>query len=310
MAGNVGVLKHAANVPGCALAIERVFLEAGLPEGVFQSLLVGQESAGKLIDDPRIAAVTLTGSTQAGRNVAARAGRALKKVVLELGGSDPYVVLPDADLEHAATTCVAARLVNAGQSCIAGKRFIVAQAVLPEFERRFVEGMAKAKVGDPRDPATEVGPLARADLRDGLHRQVVESLQSGATLALGGVVPAGRGAFYPPTVLLRARPGMPAFDEETFGPVAAVAAAEGEADALRLAGLTPFGLGAAVFTRDRARGERIAANALSAGACFVNAQVRSDSRLPFGGIRDSGYGRELGSFGIHEFVNIKSVWID
>jgi succinate-semialdehyde dehydrogenase/glutarate-semialdehyde dehydrogenase len=310
MAGNVGLLKHAANVPGCALAIERIFREAGFPEGAFQTLLVGTEPIARIIADPRVAAVTLTGSTQAGRKVASQAGQALKKVVLELGGSDPYVVLADADLEHAATICVAARLVNAGQSCIAGKRFIVERPAMAEFQRRFVEGMRKAKIGDPRDPATEVGPLARADLRDGLHRQVTESVRAGAELALGGKVPEGRGAFYPPTVLVGAGPGMAAFDEESFGPVAALVAADDEREAVRLASATPFGLGAAVFTRDRDRGERIAKDDLLAGACFVNAQVRSDQRLPFGGIKDSGYGRELGSFGIREFVNVKSVWVD
>jgi succinate-semialdehyde dehydrogenase/glutarate-semialdehyde dehydrogenase len=310
MAGNVGLLKHAANVPGCALAIERVLREAGFPEGVFQTLLVGQDAVGKVIDDARVAAVTLTGSTEAGRKVASRAGQALKKVVLELGGSDPYVVLADADVEHAAKVCVAARLVNAGQSCIAGKRFIVERAVAPLFQKLFIEGMAKAKVGDPRDPATEVGPLARADLRDGLHRQVTRTVQAGGKLALGGTVPEGRGAYYPPTVLLDVRPGMAVFDEEAFGPVAALVTASEEAHALELASATVFGLGAAVFTRDRARGEKIAKNELHAGACFVNAQVKSDPRLPFGGIGESGYGRELGVFGIREFVNVKSVWID
>ncbi|HEX3598279.1 MAG TPA: NAD-dependent succinate-semialdehyde dehydrogenase [Polyangiaceae bacterium] len=309
MAGNVGLLKHAANVPGCALELERVFTEAGFPEGAFQTLLVGQDAVGKVIDDPRVAAVTLTGSTQAGRKVAARAGHALKKVVLELGGSDPYLVLADADVERAATVCVAARLVNAGQSCIAGKRFIVVKDVLSDFQRRFVDGMAKAKLGDPRDPATEVGPLARVDLRDALHRQVTESVARGAKVALGGAVPAGPGAYYPPTVLLDVRPGYPVFDEETFGPVGAVVGAEDERDALKLAGTADFGLGAAVFTGDRTRGERIAREELFAGACFVNAQVKSDQRLPFGGIKDSGYGRELSSFGIREFVNVKSVWI-
>lgn len=310
MAGNVGLLKHAANVPGCALSIERVLREAGFPEGVFQTLLVGQGAIGKVIDDARVAAVTLTGSTEAGRKVASRAGQALKKVVLELGGSDPYVVLADADVEHAAKVCVAARLVNSGQSCIAGKRFIVERAVAPAFQKLFIEGMAKAKMGDPRDEATEVGPLARVDLRDELHRQVTRTVETGGKLALGGVVPDGRGAFYPPTVLLDVQPGMAVFDEEAFGPVAAVVTAKDEAQALELAGATVFGLGAAVFTRDRARGERIAKDELHAGACFVNAQVKSDQRMPFGGIRDSGYGRELGVFGIREFVNVKSVWVE
>jgi succinate-semialdehyde dehydrogenase / glutarate-semialdehyde dehydrogenase len=310
MAGNVGLLKHAANVPGCALGMERLFREAGFPEGVFQTLLVGQDAAGKVIDDARVAAVTLTGSTEAGRKVAARAGQALKKVVLELGGSDPYVVLADADVEHAARVCVAARLVNAGQSCIAGKRFIVERRVVPEFQKLFVEGMAKAKVGDPKDPATEVGPLARADLRDALHHQVTRTVEAGGKLVLGGSVPAGRGAFYPPTVLADVRPGMAVFDEEAFGPVAALVTANDEAHALDLASTTPFGLGAAVFTRDRARGEKIARDDLFAGACFVNAQVKSDQRLPFGGIKDSGYGRELGVFGIREFVNVKAIWVE
>jgi succinate-semialdehyde dehydrogenase/glutarate-semialdehyde dehydrogenase len=310
MAGNVGLLKHAANVPGCALALERLFREAGFVEGAFQTFLVGAPEVSRIIADPRVAAVTLTGSTEAGRSVAAQAGQSLKKVVLELGGSDPYVVLPDADVEHAARVCVAARLVNGGQSCIAGKRFIVTRDVREEFEQRFTEGMAAAKVGDPRLPETQVGPLARLDLRESLHRQVEASMTQGARLVLGGRVPEGRGAFYPPTVLLDARPGMRAFDEETFGPVAAVAVADDEAAALALARATPFGLGAAVFTRDRAKGERLAREALVAGACFVNAQVKSDQRLPFGGVLASGHGRELGVFGIREFVNVKAVWIE
>jgi succinate-semialdehyde dehydrogenase/glutarate-semialdehyde dehydrogenase len=309
MAGNVALLKHAANVPGSALAIERLFVDAGFPGGAFQTMLVGETEVGALVDDPRVAAVTLTGSTRAGRAIAARAGQALKRCVLELGGSDPYVVLSDADVELAASIGVAARLVNAGQSCIAGKRFIVVPEVRAEFEERFVRRMARAVVGDPRDPGTEIGPLARTDLRDALHRQVRLSVERGARLALGGTVPERQGAWYPPTVLTDVKPGMPAFDEEVFGPVAAIVPARDEQDALRLANATAFGLGAAVFTRDTARGIGLARHALDAGACFVNAQVRSDPRLPFGGIKESGYGRELGAYGIREFVNVKTVWL-
>jgi succinate-semialdehyde dehydrogenase/glutarate-semialdehyde dehydrogenase len=253
--------------------------------------------------------VTLTGSTPAGRAVAAKAGACLKKSVLELGGSDPYVVLEDADLEAAAETCAASRLINGGQSCIAAKRFVVVEPVLREFEERLVARMRARVMGDPLDEATAVGPQARADLRDELHRQVEASLAAGARARLGCAVPAGPGAFYPPSVLSDVRPGMPAFDEELFGPVAAVVAAKDEKDAIRLANQSVFGLGAAVFTRDLARGERIARHELQAGSCFVNAFVRSDPRLPFGGIRESGYGRELGAFGIREFVNVKTVYV-
>jgi succinate-semialdehyde dehydrogenase/glutarate-semialdehyde dehydrogenase len=309
MAGNVAVVKHARSVPGSALAIETVFRDAGFPDGVFQVLLVDESRVEPIIDDPRVAAVTLTGSTRAGRSVAARAGRALKKAVLELGGSDAYAVLGDADVDLAVRTCVAARLVNSGQSCIAAKRFIVVEKVRAEFEARFVDAMQKAKVGDPLDATTEVGPLARLDLRDALHGQVVESVARGAKILCGGSVPAGKGAFYPPTVLADVRPGMPAFDTEMFGPVAALVSAKDDAEAVRLANASSYGLGAAVFTRDAERGEKIARDELDAGACFVNAQVRSDPRLPFGGIKDSGYGRELGVFGIREFVNVKTVWV-
>jgi succinate-semialdehyde dehydrogenase/glutarate-semialdehyde dehydrogenase len=309
MAGNVGLLKHASNVMGCALAIEGVLRDAGAPEGVFRALLVGSERVGGLVEAPQVAAVTLTGSTPAGRAVAARAGACLKKTVLELGGSDPYVILEDADLEAAAETCAAARLVNGGQSCIAAKRFVVVEAVRELFTALLVERMAARRLGDPLDEATDVGPQARADLRDDLHRQVEASVAAGARVLLGCRVPEGPGASYPPSVLDRVAPGMPAFDEELFGPVAAVVAARDEADAIRLANRTAFGLGAAVFTRDRERGERIARHELEAGSCFVNALVRSDPRLPFGGIRESGYGRELGTFGIRELVNVKTVYV-
>ena len=309
MAGNAGVLKHASNVPGCALAIERIMREAELPAGVFSTVLVGSERVPGLIADDRIAAVTLTGSTPAGSAVARCAGEALKKSVLELGGSDPYVVLADADLEATVESCVTARLINGGQSCIAAKRLIVVGAAREPFERMLVERMAAAKLGDPMDEGTAVGPQAREDLRDELHRQVRKSVERGARLLLGGEVPDRPGAWYPPSVLTDVGPGMPAYDEELFGPVAAVIPVADEAEAIRVANDTVFGLGAAVFTADRAHGERIARDQLEAGACFVNSFVRSDPRLPFGGVKTSGYGRELGVFGIREFVNIKTVYV-
>jgi succinate-semialdehyde dehydrogenase/glutarate-semialdehyde dehydrogenase len=308
MAGNAGVLKHASNVPGCALVIEELFRQAGLPAGTFRTLLIGNQQVKAIIEHPLVRAVTLTGSTPAGRAVAAQAGAVLKKTVLELGGSDPYIVLDDADLDLTVETCVNARLINSGQSCIAAKRFVVVKSVLDEFTARFVTAMKARKVGDPRAPGTDVGPQARGDLRDGLHKQVAESVARGAKLLLGGVVPAGPGAFYPPSVLADVQPGMPAFDEELFGPVAAIVRAEDEDDAVRLANRSVFGLGAAVFTSDLKRGEAVARR-LDAGAVFVNAQVASDPRLPFGGIKESGYGRELGSYGIKEFVNIKTVHV-
>ena len=288
MAGNVGVLKHASNVSGCALAIEALFRDAGLPEGAFTTLLVGSAAVEGLIASPHVRAVTLTGSTPAGRAVASAAGRALKKSVLELGGSDPYVVLEDADLDLAVETCAAARLVNTGQSCIAAKRFIVVESVRAAFTERFVARMGRAKFGDPREPGVDLGPLARRDLRDQLHAQVRASVNKGAKVLLGGQVPAGPGAFYPPTVLADVRPGMPAYSEELFGPVASVIAARDEKDAIRIANDSSFGLGASVFTRDKARGERIAREELEAGSCFVNAQVHSDPRLRSEGSRSPG----------------------
>ena len=309
MAGNVGLLKHASNVSGCALAIEEILHEAGLPKNAFRTLLIGSARVGELIEAPEVAAVTLTGSTPAGRAVAAKAGACLKKTVLELGGSDPYLILEDADLEKAAEACATARLVNGGQSCIAAKRFVVVEPVVERFTGLLVERMRARRMGDPLQEGIDVGPQARRDLRDELHAQVEASVARGARPLLGCRVPEGPGAFYPPSVLAGVRPGMPAFDEELFGPVAAVATARDESDAIRLANQTVFGLGAAVFTRDRDRGERIARHELSAGSCFVNAFVRSDPRLPFGGIRESGYGRELGTIGIREFVNVKSVYV-
>ncbi len=305
-AGNVCVLKHASNVTGCARAIGAVF-DAVAPEGVFEVLTLPSSRLAPVIEDPRIAGVALTGSTPAGRAVAAAAGRALKKIVLELGGSDPYVVLADADLDRAVDVCLRARFQNCGQSCIAAKRFVVVDEIADAFVERLVARMCALRVGPPADPDTDLGPMARTDLRDALHDQVVRSVEAGATLRLGGEVPRGPGAFYPPTLLDGVRPGMPAHDEELFGPVAVVERAEGEAEALTLANATEFGLGAAVFSRELDRATRIARDELEAGACFVNDMVRSDPRLPFGGIRASGYGRELGAFGILEFVNIKTV---
>ena len=309
MAGNAGVLKHSSNVMGCALAIEDVFRAAGFPDDLFRSLVIGSARVREVIEAPQVRAVTLTGSGPAGKAVAAAAGAALKKSVLELGGSDPYVVLEDADLENAAQACVDSRLINSGQSCIAAKRFIVVEPIRARFEELYVEMMRAKRMGDPFDERVDVGPQARRDLRDELHDQVRASIDRGARVLLGGTVPSGPGAFYPPTVLTDVRPGMPAYDDELFGPVAAIIGAADEADAIRIANDSPFGLGAAVFTRDVARGERIARDEMEAGACFVNAFVKSDPRLPFGGIKGSGYGRELGAFGIREFVNIKTVWV-
>jgi succinate-semialdehyde dehydrogenase/glutarate-semialdehyde dehydrogenase len=309
MAGNAGLLKPAENVTGCALAIEDLVQRAGFPEGLFRALPIETRQVEGVLDHPRVAAATLTGSTRAGRAVAAQAGARIKKTVLELGGSDPYIILADADLEVAVRACTGGRLQNSGQSCIAAKRFIVVASQQEAFERALLESMKAYRTGDPFDPVTDLGPLARLDLRDTLHGQVEKSVAAGARLLLGGEVPAGPGAFYPPTLLSDVTPGMPVFDEETFGPVAAIVRAEDEEDAIRLANDTPYGLGAAVFTRDLARGERIASERLEAGSCFVNAFVKSDPRLPFGGIKGSGYGRELSLSGIREFVNIKTVYI-
>ncbi len=308
MAGNAGILKHASNVPRCALAIEKVFRDAGFPRGLFAAVLVEPPAVSGIIADPRVVAVTLTGSDRAGSKVAEQAGRALKKTVLELGGSDPFIVLADADLVAAARTAAEARLINSGQSCIAAKRFIVVEPVAGPFLERFVDELRSHRMGDPLARETQVGPQARADLRDSLHHQVEESIRRGAKRLLGGEIPAGKGAFYPPTLLAAVDKGMPAFDEETFGPVAAVIRAKDEADAVRLANDSAYGLGASVWTQDRARAEHVVAQ-IEAGAVFVNASVKSDPRLPFGGIKRSGYGRELSEYGIREFVNIKSVWI-
>ncbi len=309
MAGNAALLKHASNVPGSALAIEQIFRDAGFPENLFRTLMIASKQIEALIEHPLVRAVTLTGSGAAGRAVASKAGAMLKKTVLELGGSDPYLVLEDADPDSAAAICARGRLVNSGQSCIAAKRFIVVEKVRPAFEKRFVELMSQTKMGDPFERGTEIGPLARHDLRDSLHRQVVASVGKGARLLLGGKVPNHPGAYYPPTVLTDVGKGMPAYEEELFGPVAAIIPAQSEAEAIAVANDTPFGLGGAVITRDLARGERIAEFEIESGMVFVNDNVRSDPRVPFGGIKESGYGRELSSYGIKEFVNIKTVMV-
>jgi succinate-semialdehyde dehydrogenase/glutarate-semialdehyde dehydrogenase len=308
MAGNVGLLKHASNVPGTALAIEALFHEAGFPDGVMTTLLVPSARTAELIRHPAVMAVTLTGSEKAGREVAAEAGRCLKKTVLELGGSDPFIVLDDADPVEAARQAAKARTINSGQSCIAAKRFIVAEPVADRFEAEFVRQMEELTVGDPLDSATDVGPMAREDLLGDLDDQVKRTVEAGAHLATGGHRLPGKGWFYAPTVLLGVEPGMAAFDEETFGPVAAVVRARDTAHAIELANRSHFGLGASLWTADAARGEDIAA-AIEAGSVFVNGVVKSDPRLPFGGIKSSGYGRELSEVGIREFVNIKTVWV-
>ncbi len=309
MAGNAVLLKHSSLVPESGAAIARLLRDAGVPDGVFANLRLSHEDAEALIAHEAISAVTFTGSTSAGRAVAASAGRALKKSVLELGGSDAYVILSDADVDAAAETCVTSRLGNNGQSCIAAKRFVAVKDLRVEFQNAVIMRMKERKMGDPLAPDTQLGPMASTDFRDRLHEQVQASVAAGATLMLGGAVPNQAGAWYPPTVLSNVGPGMPAYEDELFGPVAAIIEAEDEEDAIRIANDTSFGLGAAVFSRDRSRAERIAKSRLHAGSCFVNEAVRSDPRLPFGGIKRSGYGRELSLFGIQEFVNIKSVYV-
>lgn len=309
MAGNGMILKHAANVTGCALSIEDVFKKAGFPADLFRTVVAGSDKVAGMIEHPAIKAVTLTGGTKAGKAIASKAGQMLKKTVLELGGSDPYLVLEDAELDPTVEACVASRLINGGQSCIAAKRFIVVDSIREPFERRFVELMRAQQIGDPLQEGVTMGPLARHDLRDALHRQVQESVQRGAHLLLGGTIPAAKGAYYPPTVLTDVRKGMPVYEEETFGPVAAIIPVKNEAEAIRVANDSSFGLGAAIFTRDQKRGERLAVQEVVAGSCFVNAFVRSDPRLPLGGIKQSGYGRELSHFGIREFVNVKTIYI-
>jgi succinate-semialdehyde dehydrogenase/glutarate-semialdehyde dehydrogenase len=309
MAGNVCALKHASNVSGCALAIENIFQQLDFPQQIFRTLLVSGQHVEAIIKNSHIAAVTLTGSTTAGQAVASAAGKVVKKTVLELGGSDAYVILDDADLELATTVCVAARLINSGQSCIAAKRFIVVSKQRDAFEKLFVKKMSAIKMGDPFDETNQIGPQARHDLRDVLHQQVQSSIAQGAQCLLGGVIPNNPGAFYPPTVLTNVKKGMPAYDEELFGPVAAIIPVKDEHEAIRVANDSDYGLGGAVFSQDIKKAETIAVNELQAGSVFVNAQVRSNPQLPFGGIKQSGYGRELSHYGIKEFVNIKTVAI-
>ena len=307
MAGNGGLLKHASNVTGSALWIDQLAVEAGFPDGLFRTLVLPSSRVDEVLEHPGVVAATLTGSDPAGRAVATKAGSLLKKTVLELGGSDPYIVLADADLEKAAETCSASRLINGGQSCISAKRFIVEESVVDEFTDLMAAGLERAVMGDPRDEATTLGPLARIDLRDELHDQVERSVSDGARLVMGGKVPDGPGAFYPPTLLADVVEGTAVYHEETFGPVAAVIAAKDVDDAVRIANDTEFGLGAAVFTSDLEKGETIARDRIQAGACFVNALVASDPRLPFGGVKMSGYGRELSDMGMKEFLNAKTV---
>jgi succinate-semialdehyde dehydrogenase / glutarate-semialdehyde dehydrogenase len=308
VAGNTGLLKHASNVPQCALAIESVFHQAGFPEGVFRTLMIPSGLVAGVIEDRRVHAVTLTGSEPAGRAVAATAGAVLKKCVLELGGSDPFIVLADVDLELAVENAVAARFLNTGQSCIAAKRFIVVPAIADRFVAAFRKGVAALTLGDPLDADNRVGPMARRDLREELHQQVSDSIAQGA-VALTGCAPVdGPGAYYLPSILDQVRPGIRAYREELFGPVASVIRARDEEDAIRIANDTDFGLGGSVWTRDVVRGETIARR-LQCGSAFVNGLVKSDPRLPFGGIRHSGFGRELSHHGMHEFVNTKTVWI-
>ncbi len=308
MAGNTAILKHASNVPGCALAIEEVFREAGFPSGVFQSLLIPGSLVSLLLRDRRIVAATLTGSEAAGSDVASQAGRELKKTVLELGGSDPFIVLEDADLDLAVATAIRARYQNTGQSCIAAKRFITVELIADRFQERFVEAARSLRLGDPLDRSTQVGPLARADLRDALELQVRDSVRQGAVLLLGGCRKPGRGYYFEPAVLAGVRPGMPAGSEEVFGPVAALMVARNADDAIRLANESLYGLGASLWTSNLELARRLAKD-IEAGQVFINGMVASDPRLPFGGVKRSGFGRELSDFGIREFVNIQTVWV-
>ncbi len=308
MAGNVGLLKHSSNVPQCALAIEDMFRRAGFGEGIFQTLLIGSEAVEKIIADPRIAAVTLTGSEGAGRAVAASAGKHLKKSVVELGGSDPFVVMPSADLDTAVSTAVTARMINNGQSCIAAKRFIVHTDIYEQFLDRFVAGVKSVRIGDPMDEKTQLGPLATGAIRDELHAQVQASVSKGAKLLTGGKPLDRKGFFYAPTVLTDIPPDAPAAQDELFGPVASVFRAKSLDESIALANGTKFGLGASAWTNDPKEQERFVGE-IESGLLFINGMVASDPRLPFGGVKSSGFGRELGKFGIREFVNIKTVKI-
>lgn len=307
MAGNSVVLKHSRNVPGCARAIEELINEAGFPESVFRVLMIGSDLVEDVIRHPAVKGISMTGSTEAGKSVAAVAGSVLKKCVFELGGNDPYLIFEDADPAGAAKICAQSRLLNAGQSCISAKRFILVDNIFPEFLEYFTHEMNNAGFGDPCNPEVTIGPLAGFDLRDKLHQQVTRSVEKGAEIVLGGEIPNLKGAYYPPTILENVKPGMPAYDEELFGPVAAIIRVKNSEEAIRVANDSVYGLGASVFTGDLHRGEEIAELFLQAGCCFINDFVKSDPRLPFGGIKESGYGRELSSHGIKEFMNIKTV---
>lgn len=309
MAGNTMVLKHASNVSGCAKAIDKILKNAEVPDGLFHTLLVPGAEVEPIIKHPAIAAITLTGSTEAGKKVAAVAGAYIKKQVLELGGSDAYIVLKDADMKLAVATCVRGRLYNSGQSCVCAKRFIVDKTVLKVFEQQMTEQMLASNFGDPMDSNNKIGPLARIDLRNELHQQVLDSIKLGAKLLCGGYIPEGDGAYYPPTVLTNVKKGMPAYDEELFGPVAAIIEAKDEQHAIALANDSIYGLGGGIFSKNVKKAEKIAATQLQAGNCFVNAFVHSDPRLPFGGVKQSGYGRELSYLGMREFTNIKTVFV-
>lgn len=309
MAGNAVILSHSENVTGCALEIEKIIHTSGIPADLFRTILVQNENMKPVIQHNGIAAVTLTGSTRAGKIVASQAGEALKKTVLELGGSDPSIILADANLKQAAESCVNSRTLNSGQSCIAAKRFVVVEEVYDEFVSEFKNLMESKKVGDPFDEATDIGPMAREDLRDGLHEQVQKSIEAGANCILGGEKPGAAGSFYPVTILENLTKGMPAYDEELFGPVASIIKVQDEEEAVQVANDSIYGLGASIYSKDVEKAEKIAAEQLEAGCCFVNEFVKSDPRLPFGGIKQSGYGRELGLYGIREFVNTKTVYV-
>jgi succinate-semialdehyde dehydrogenase/glutarate-semialdehyde dehydrogenase len=308
MAGNAAVLKHASNVPGCALAIEKIFRLAGFPEDLFRTLMIPSSQVEAVIEHPLVRAATLTGSEYAGSQVASQAGKHIKKTVLELGGSDPFIVLEDADLDLAISVGTTARMINQGQSCIAAKRFILHHKIAGAFTAGMKDALTSLKLGDPMDPETQVGPLARTDLVDDIDRQVHQSIEKGAVLVTGGVRPKHSGCYYMPTILTGVRKGMAAYHEETFGPLVSIIIVQNEDEAIAIANDSEFGLGGSVFTRDLQRGERIARR-IETGAMFVNGLTKSDPRLPFGGIKKSGYGRELAEYGIKEFVNIKSIWI-